>query len=160
MAKRYFTAVLGDHTFLRSSDTRAYSHMVVARPSFASAIASAKRGSGCEASNFDYYQRVIAGTSRYTHSEDEVARAHDEVAGCADAQAYVQKKIDQAVAAVEGREATGYFDRFQDAGWASRLDLAEKNRARHSDGYWEEARVLEAVEVDAATYRALKSAEK
>ena len=69
--------------------------------------------------------------------------------------------VDSAVAKLEAQKADGHFDRFQDGGWASRLDLAQKVAGTaQAKAYYDEVMVLEAVEVDGPTFRALVKAEK
>lgn len=187
MAKRFFIATLNGQTFTRSTASRAYTHMAAVRPSYDAALRNAK-ADHCDVSNFNYWLAMSQGisrseartgqvetqtlveyhTSKWTTPEQaqeradrDQARAIENLKGATTVEEYTAARLADRIAAVEAQKADGYFDRFQDAGWASRLDLAQKNAASHAaKAWWAEAKVLEAVEVDGPTFRALTKAAK
>jgi hypothetical protein len=126
------------------TSARVYTHMVVARPSYANAVASASAPWMSTAkSNFKYYSDIISGRedARFT----SVERATEELGGATTLARYVEILIERALAAVEKSKAEGRYDRFFDKGWCGRPDLADKLAAKaRSEGYAEVA-ILEAV---------------
>jgi len=121
------------------TSARVYTHMVVARPSYANAVARASRvHMPTQKSNFEYHMNIAEGviTSQYT-SRDHAA---DDLGGATTLEQYVALNIKRALAAVEKSKAEGRFDRFFDKGWCGRRDLADKLAAKaRSDGYAEVA---------------------
>lgn len=112
----------------------------------------------------EWFRRPYTGRAGRPVTDEEVeaeittsrARALEALDGALTAEAYAEAQIAASVAKVEAQKADGHFDRFGDGGWASRLDLAQKNAGQlAAKPYYEEVRILEAAEVSAATFRAL-----
>jgi len=138
----------------RSTKTRSYTHMVVVKRSYEGdlAAAGASHWTKSDASNFDYYLRIAEGRSphypsvrwcakyadRYTPAEiaDEDARLTiSDAAKVVEAKAqidghtvdsYVAAQKAKRIARIERLKAEGHYERWYDAGWCGRLDLALK----------------------------------
>lgn len=141
-------------THTRSTKSRSYTHMVVIKRSYDAAIAAAsdRHWAKTDASNFDYYLRIAEGRSshypstrycpQYPERYDAAAIADEEArlsasdaAKVVEAKAvveghtvasYVAQQLAKRLARVEALKAEGYYDRWCDAGWCGRLDLAHK----------------------------------
>lgn len=114
----------------RKSENRTYTHAILVRPSYEAALKYASTHQPYpDVPNFEYYSKVVNGTSPYSQSESEIATAKDHVDGCADASAYMVKMSARRVADVEARKAKGDFDTFQARTWCGRPDLAQKELA-------------------------------
>lgn len=125
----------------RTSESRKYSHTVVYQDSYehAKLMAVAKDWEKTDRSNFAYYLSHVNGTSVYlakkTWETDEqhaarvareVADAETRLNGCRDVESYLAMEQAQRLAAVEEKQAKGGFDRWCNAGWCGRIDLAHK----------------------------------
>lgn len=133
-----------------SSSGRVYSHVVIGRVSLSHALerARAKYHGKSDANNFAYYVRQAAGEGLNIwqgHSDEDKERirlerqasAIQELQGCTTPEDYVALKLAQRLAKIERQREEGYYSRFNDLGWASRYDLAQKNagskRPYHED---------------------------
>jgi len=155
MANKHFIIDPAGVTHTRNSTSRTYSHAVIARRSYDSALASAEARRD---PNYDYYRAIADGTSRhlvaysYRTAEQHAARLKAVVAtalahldGADSREAYVAAKRAEAVARVEADEAAGEFDGWAVLGWAGRPDLADKLAASSRNrGCWADVTVVEA----------------
>lgn len=159
MAKTTYTATDaagGKHT--RKTE-RSYSHTVVALPSYASDLDKAKVRTydlkeahmrftvlerGEEAHVADGLRRhAILGAEYFRKQFAEYAAF---VAQYGTPEAYADERVANRVAKIEERKAQGYYERWQNAGWNGRLDLAHKLAAQYQDGRWADVKILEAKE--------------
>lgn len=92
-------------------------------------------------------------------AEKNLARAKEALRGCTTPAEYADRKERQRRAVFNAQVEAGHFEKFVDLGWASRLDLAQKNADGHRS-YYVSVQVLPVTEVDGATYRNLKKAAK
>jgi hypothetical protein len=132
----------------------------------------AKRGTVISVREYlEYFRRPYAGTANYSRPvtdeevAEEVARniasATDRLEGATTPEAFAAAQMTKRLEKLEAQKADGHFERFQDGGWASRLDLAQKVAGTaQAKPYYEEVMVLEAIEVDGPTYRAAVKAAK
>ena len=138
---KHFAICPNGNKVTRTSKTRVYSHVVVARPSYAHALASAEAAGASKtvASNFKYHCAYLDGTSEFLvrkswqsdeqHAKQaayDIDRATKALAGCETLEAYRAMIRANALARVADLKAKGYYDTFTAQGWASRLDLAQK----------------------------------
>lgn len=142
----------------RASQSRVYSHTVVARPSYRAALMLAAEIDKTDRGNFAYHHDLATkgerdlGRGMVTRLDSfgrdpEVERAKHiaELAGAATAEEYATAKRDARVAKIEELKAKGYYDAFQNLGWCGRLDLAQKLAAKEGgSAYWEEVTILPA----------------
>jgi hypothetical protein len=192
---KYFTATLNGQTFLRSSASRTYTHMVVGRRNLDQARASAvsPEAFAQDVRNFRYHERGARGFITNTHARGPAAKEEislldwhlgfqfgqrnpERAASEAEAdqkrhqtwiaeqgfrtgEEYAQALQAKRVQGLEASVAAGAFQVYHDLGWASRLDLAQKNADSHR-GHWVDVTVLPATEVDRATFVALKKVAK
>jgi hypothetical protein len=147
--------------FTRTSKTRAYSHMACGRPSLEYAMKTATSDSqrAADLRNFDHWFKLSNGTSRFLvrkawEKDDaqyadrvagERARADEVLNGSATADDYAASQLAGRIARIEAAKVAGYYDRFIDLGWSSRLDLAQKVAAS-AGAMYAETRVIEAVQ--------------
>lgn len=155
MANKHFIIDPAGVVHTRNSTSRTYSHAVIARRSYDSALASAE---AYRCPNYEYYRSIADGTSRHLaprswQTADQhaarlkaaVATALADLNGAESAEAYVAAKRAEAVARVEADEAAGEFDEWSVLGWAGRPDLADKLAASSRNrGCWADVTVLEA----------------
>lgn len=164
MAKgKKFEAVMPDGRIAkRSSENRTYTYCVAVRLSYAAALkfAMSPDWEKCERRNFAYYASCAAGDNENAVSRPgdpewkvkSAARAREMgeryVAEYGDADTYVSRQLAARVAGVNVRNAAGAYEKWDVVGWNSRLDLAQKLRARElSKGRAAEAVILEAKQV-------------
>jgi hypothetical protein len=141
MPKTKHTATFNGQTFTRTSATRVYTHMVVARSSYRYALEKAQVVP-CAESNFNFYRRALDGSQPHTRPE----YAAERLMGAETVEQFIELHRAAQVAKVEQQKAEGAFDRFGDCGWCGRLDLAQKLAAskRAWPGY-DEVHIVEAV---------------
>lgn len=153
MTKHIHTAEFNGQTFKRTSQTRRYTHVVVARLSYAHALAAATSSYSrkSDADTYKYYRSIIDGTYaplkdwHPTLQEDILKRAREHLAGYESLEQYTADRRAAAIASVEKAKAEGKFDSFGAVGWASRPDLAQKVANQYGGKpYWEEVRILPA----------------
>jgi len=159
MPKTIHTATAPNgQTFKRTSQNRVYSHVALGRRSKEEALrrANSKTQQVQDGENWDYHNTCATGRATYSAyvlsgSPEFVAKlkARDIAEGTAwiaknpDRAAYITQQHAERLANVEGTN----FDLWHDLGWASRLDLAQKNAATHKNrsAYWAECIIVEAV---------------
>ena len=155
MANKHFIIDPAGVVHTRTSASRTYSHAVIARRRYASALASAE---AYRSPNYEYYRRLADGTSRrlvaysWETAEQHAARyakerakAVEELDGAESAEAYIAAERAKAVAAVEADKAAGKFDEWSVLGWAGRPDLADKLAATsRGRSYWVDVTIVEA----------------
>ena len=153
MANKHFIVDPAGKTHTRTSASRTYSHAVIGRRSYDSALASAEARRD---PNYGFHRAVADGTAlhlaaySWQTADQHAARLKAEVAealahldGADSREAYVAAKRAKAVAAVQADRAAGKFDEWAVLGWAGRPDLADKLAAR-SGHYWVDVTVVEA----------------
>jgi hypothetical protein len=161
MPKIKHTATHNGQTFLRTSASRTYSHVVVARPSYDHAFAGASSAGQRkqDVQNFSFHIGYVNGTSQFlarasyecddakfeARVANDIARAIERLGGTTTAEAYADLCAARRVAAVEKQMAEGYYDTFVSMGWASRADLAAKLHASTQGPMWAEVVTLPAV---------------
>ena len=141
----------------RTSQSRVYTHTVVACPSYRNALSWAQQILDVDRKNF-YFSHAMATKGEYLSAgnrpvvlltvRDEADRQRHEnsLEGCPDADTYAVLKRDQRIAKVTMLKAEGYYDRFVSLGWTGRRDLADKLAAKaRASGYWENITILKAV---------------
>jgi hypothetical protein len=142
MAKNIFTVTDRNGTIhKRTSESRTYTHAVVARPSYEAAISRLdnKALEKINRNNFAYHMAYVNGTSQWLERDcweseqqhqkrtaREIARSVDALEGCKTADEYVAMVRRFALDRIEGAHAIGFYDTFQCVGWCGRLDLAHK----------------------------------
>ena len=156
--KRFAICPNGDKV-TRTSKTRTYSHVVVARRSYAHDLACAERAGSSDvtASNFAYYRAYLDGTSKFLARKPwqsdadyakavayDIARATEALAGCETLEAYRAHLRAEALDRVAERKASGYYDTFGVLGWSSRLDLAQKVAQAETSPRYDDVTILEA----------------
>lgn len=156
----------------RSTESRAYTHTVVVRGGYQHDLAGAadKAWDKSMVSNFEYYLAIAEDRSPYYPTkryraenpagwtaeqiaEEEAyltagdaeskAKAVREVEGHT-VRSYVDAQRRDRIAAVEAKKAEGHYEKWLNAGWCGRLDLADKLAAKHRIGDHEVA-ILPAV---------------
>jgi hypothetical protein len=138
----------------RNSANRVYTHTVVARPCYKSALEVAVSPGHQDESNFAYYAAYLDGTSRFlvkpayrseeAHAEQcekDIARAREKIGEAKTVAEYVAMKRQARLAAVEEARVAGGYEIFGNLGWCGRLDLAQKLAAGASP-YWTEVTIL------------------
>ena len=154
----------------RSSLSRVYSHTVVLRQSYEHDIAAAEAKDNAQQDrhNWDYYVAILTGRDPFPErpmttptmtpakrdaeigraarrNADKLANAKKEIGNpYLGLDAYLSRKHTERIALVERRRAEGYYDRWHNAGWCGRRELAEKLLASQRACAW----VAEAVIVD------------
>jgi len=121
MPKTVFTATdAAGFVHIRKTE-RSYSHTVVYLPSYDRDMAHADRNIKEDGSNWRFYaDRVATGATRFLTNAEERAAEY-----ASEAQAIAGERAKR-VAFVRKREADGYYDKWQNAGWCGRPDLAAK----------------------------------
>lgn len=145
----------------RTSATRVYTHVVVARHSYAHDLAGAQRVGepGAKdhiASNFEYYRQYLDGTSEFLqrrewHTDESyererkasIERAEQALNGTTTVEEYRAMLKAQALARVADRKAAGYYDKFEALGWCSRPDLAAKLANSKRGELYDDVTILE-----------------
>ena len=145
MTKTLFTATAPDGSTHTRSTLRAYAYTVVAQRDFADEFHFASRVSATDASNYAYYNRVIAlghcphqnRSTQYVSKEQidiraasDVADAVARLAGATTVTDYQLRLRDERIAKVRADKAAGAFGVWYNKGWCSRLDLAQKLQAK------------------------------
>lgn len=172
----YVTDPLGvEHT---RNSPRIYTHAVIARPSYDSAMSVAQNIGTTMAttlkSNFHYYRRILGLEPRpandhrnvrpswmteeaFAHQQkSDKRRAEESLMGAETLDAYVAAYRERRIADVEDAKAKGYYDRFEAIGFCGRADLAAKLVAS-TNGYWTDFIILPVQERDAPAKPAKKS---
>jgi len=147
-------------TAKRTSASRVYPFVLVARDSYAYELRRDDKAHDHERKNFAYHTEIAgreAGVSytihvpgklsawsyEKTYTAQEIADAAARVAGHADAEAYAQALRAERVARIEAKKAAGGYDTFHALTWSSRRDLADKARTQFPG--FEDFRILETV---------------
>lgn len=125
MTTRVLRATIGDQFFTRRT-ANTYSHTVVALPSFDQDLADAEINARDNAAlNHGYYVRESGANPQFTHTEVELARIR-RIGGLTQREWYLEQ-LEAARLRIEGRSADGYYGRYINQGWHSRIDLAQRN---------------------------------
>lgn len=160
MAKTTFTAIdPAGKPHTRKTD-RVYTHTVVVRQSNELAEAAyaryepGRRKLDAENYVFDkklstveglrawYVRKGFDPNAKWVNLPEEAAKHAKALRGCATAEAFVELKAAERRAAFEAEKAAGHFERYLNAGWCGRPDLALKLAAKQQG--FAEVRVLEA----------------
>lgn len=156
---KHFAICPNGDTVTRTSKSRVYSHVVVARHSYSHDLACAERAGASDvtAKNFAYYRAYLDGTSEFLvrrnwhtdaqHAQQvlaDVTRATEALGGCETLEAYRAMLRANALARVAERKAEGYYDTFGALGWSSRLDLAQKVAQAETSPLYEDVTILAA----------------
>ena len=159
MTTKHFAICPNGDKVTRTSKTRTYSHVVVARHSYAHALACAERAGSSDvtAKNFAYYRAYLDGTSEFLARKSwqsdadyakavayDIARATEALAGCETLEAYRDHLRAKALANVATKKAEGYYDTFGALGWSSRLDLAQKVAQAETSPLYDDVTILAA----------------
>lgn len=121
-------------THKRTSQNRTYSHTVVFLPSYDAALAKASEPYAGDGENWAFASQMVAwggiygGERKPWHTDEGIARdlaRYQELLGeYASAKEAIagerQKRIDR----IEACRAEGFFEKWQNAGWCGRADLA------------------------------------
>ena len=140
---RHYATAPNGQVFHRGSDRRVYSHMVAGRRCRDHALAMAKSDSNMnqDGRNWDYANSKVTGQRSWYDFESEESRQRDRDRVAEGRQNYIDRKRAERILKVSETD----FTKWNDLGWASRLDLAQKNAASHrSKPYWDEVVILEA----------------
>lgn len=142
-------AKLPDGQIASRTTNRKYTHVVAMRRSYEQALKAAREPSPVSVSNYNYHVRESrAETAQYLRGNEDAAayfQSHlDKIAGCANADEYVEKMIAEAVAKVEECRKAGYYDTFGASHWCGSRALAEKQASpMRSDPYYAEVVIVE-----------------
>jgi hypothetical protein len=157
-----FTAVDPEgrvHT--RTTQSRAYTHTVVALPNEAKTIAwvTSKEQRLQDENNFAHYAAYLDGTSEFLprnlweHDDAKfearvkkgIANAVERLAGASTAQEYADMRMKAVLERIADMKSNGFYDTYQSYGWCGRLDLAHKLKAKLEGQSWLRVTILEAV---------------
>jgi hypothetical protein len=143
MAVKFVARMMNGQVFKRTSASRVYAYCVVTLDDMEQEMGWADVIYPHDLSNFAY-SKAMAEQGEYLSkrkgypdmllkARDEADRAKQaaEIAGCADAQAYAEKKRQERVAGVKAKQARGGYEVWGSVGWCSRLDLARKLAAKY-----------------------------
>lgn len=136
MPKHTYTATYAGQTFTRKSD-RIYTHVVIATPSLASAIAHRHEevNSNTFARNYAYFCREAdKATRKYDHTPAEIEK-FQKIAAQPFAE-YRAARLAEWLGAIETERQKGFFEKYQVVGWAGRPDLAQKSAASAKAKPW------------------------
>jgi hypothetical protein len=153
------TAHHAGQTFMRSSKSRLYSHVVLVRPCYDHALQIAQTPYPSYESNFRHHRAYLDGTSEFlarkpwenddatfeARVQKDIDRATAALHGAETVEEYAAGLVARAIAAVEERRAAGEYDKFGPHGWTSRKELAEQQAATcRSKPVWAEVVIVEA----------------
>lgn len=154
MAKATLSATLPDGTKATRKTHVKYTHVVAVRPSLIYALDRAKASITWPnfKGNYLYNVQTIelgagslrrSGSMSWTISQDDVERAQKAIGSAKSFEEYSQRILDEDLAAIEMRKAEGYFTKWIDIRWSTRLDLASQAaNAALAGGMWLESRVV------------------
>ena len=156
---KHFAITPNGTKITRTSKSRVYSHVVVARHSHAFDLKCAENHNTQRnmASNFKFYADFVNGTSKFlvkpewrseedhaAEMADRIQAAKDHLDGATTVEEYSASQTAKALARVAAKLAEGYYDKFGALGWSSRLDLAQKVASQSDKPYYEDVTILEA----------------
>lgn len=137
MPKQIFKAIdAAGQTHTRSSLNRTYTHTVVFLPKIEADLARADHDQDLDGKNWEFACKMVAwggvyGGERKSYQTDEAVaqslalnkKAMDEFAS---REAAIAGRRADRIARIRKAEAEGYYQKWQNAGWAGRPDLAQK----------------------------------
>jgi hypothetical protein len=151
MTTKYFVIDPAGVKHARTTKSRAYTHAVLARPSYEQTLAGVQDRNHPETirtdkSNYQFNLALVDGTSRWlikpdwqkdeaAHAADcarKVADAKERLEGCLSFEDYRAKLLQEAINHVEKAHSEGYYDKWQCKGWSGRPDLAAKLAASYN----------------------------
>jgi hypothetical protein len=170
MAKHVHTATgPNGEQFKRTSASKRYTHVIIARHCPAKDETSAKRSMPWNAKTFEDHVKhaahgyepagwmvgkpVLPGDEKeFPEAKDmaEAFRAKGKKSSTewlaqhvhTDGKAFAQAVYDTTVSTIKTRDAEGYYDVFHALAWSSRYDLAQKAAGPYSD-HWGDIRIIE-----------------
>jgi hypothetical protein len=115
--------------FKRKTD-RTYTHAVICRTDWAwrrhSAANPHPQGVAVTISNYGFNVRELGPNPRWSHTPEQLERMREQIAGCSDANDYVEKLKRAEMASVEADYLAKGDDDWGVVGFCGRLDLAQK----------------------------------
>jgi hypothetical protein len=134
-------------THKRSTESRTYTHVTLARESEPFYRSRAAQFTPTDESNYHYYLRELGPSPRYNHTQADLERIRARILG-PDLESHKAATIAQQMADHESQVASGRFDQFTDMGWSGSHELARKNAAKlRGRECWAEILILPAVVV-------------
>lgn len=132
----------------RSTESRAYTHVVLSRPSEAGYRAMAVSFTKQDAQNFAYYLGELGPSPKYHHDAAQLERIREQLMGCTDLESYRAAYIAKHLELHEKAVAAGRFEQFNAEGWCGSHELARrKAHSLRGKELIAEVLILEAVEV-------------
>ena len=163
MATTKHIATIDGQTFTRNSKSRVYTHCVVAKPSIDHALATAQSEGARDLYRCEYrwHQKAVTSGGRLfeqsKHMTDEdyheqckrdLMFARRALVGKQSEDDFVSYHVDDMLAWIEKQREQGFYDRWVERGWNSRLDLAQKLAATtRAHPYYGDVVILEATQL-------------
>jgi hypothetical protein len=141
---RHYAKAPNGQVFHRTSQSRVYSHVVLGLRSKETALrfANSQSAKDQDARNWDYANSKVTGQRDWYNWESEENRQRDRSRVAEGRDNYINRKCAERIVAINAVD----FAKWHDLGWASRLDLAQKNASSHAaKDHWAEVIIVEAV---------------
>lgn len=142
MAKTNYIAIDPAGQLHTRKTERVYTHTVLFKYSYEDQMREANRDQSVDGDNWEFSCRMVEwggvyrGKREKWHSDEEIARnlaTNEALKAKANnrAEAIANGRAER-VAHIEARKAAGFYEKWVNAGWCGRLDLAQKLAAKYS----------------------------